>query len=153
MPYIRFFIIILLLAGCRGSDKKAAEQETVPFGIPDTLLAWDTYADSMIKKKVANVPDSAITVNRILNGLNEKYPEIQLVFQKQGHDTLFVSVPASDYLGNQMGDAGAAAWFADAVINLTSVSGVNYVSFSMEMQSHAQSGVISRENYRNWKEQ
>jgi hypothetical protein len=146
-------LILVTLFSCRSSDKEPPVQETVAYAFPDTLLAWDTQFDSMIMKKDTTVPDSAITVSRIINGLNEKYPEVRLVFLKQSHDTVFTSVPDADYLGNQMGDAGAAAWYADVVINLTSVAGVNYVSFSMETQSHATGGVISRENYNAWKRQ
>ena len=146
------FLLVSLIS-CRSSDKESPVQETVTYAFPDTLLAWETNFDSMIMKRDTTVPDNAVTVSRIINGLNEKYPEVQLVFLKQSQDTVFTSVPDADYLGNQMGDAGAAAWYADVVINITSVTGVNYVSFSMETQSHATSGVISRENYNNWKRQ
>ena len=41
---------------------------------------------------------------------------------------------------------GILAWFADAVINITSVQGMNYVSFKMDTHSHASSTVIGRNN-------
>jgi hypothetical protein len=151
---MRFWIILVasvLFISCK--SKNEAEPVADQYAVPDTILAWDTNADSMTMKRDTLIPDSAITINRIINGLNEKYPEVSLVFLRQGHDTIFTSVPDAEYLGEQMGDAGAAAWFADVVINLTSVAGINYVSFSMETQSHAASGVISREKYNNWKRQ
>jgi hypothetical protein len=52
-----------------------------------------------------------------------------------------------------MGSAGAAAWFADATINLTSVPGINYVSFVMDTFSHAGSTTIGRDEYKTWKRQ
>ena len=107
----------------------------------------------MIMKKDISIPDSAITTDRIINGLNAKYPEVQLVFLKQSKDTIYTEVPNGEYLGNQMGSAGATAWFADAVINLTAVPGINYVSFAMDTFSHAGSTVIGRENYNDWKKQ
>jgi hypothetical protein len=147
----KIFVAIVLFAGCRSKDE--VTPAIVEYAFSDTLLAWDNNADSMIMKRDTALPDSAITISRIMNGLNEKYPEVHLIYLRQGHDTVFTSVPDAEYLGEQMGDAGAAAWFADAVINLTSVSGINYVSFSMETQSHAASGVIGREKYNNWKRQ
>lgn len=148
---MRFAVIILLIFlffSCSNDDKKISENG---YAVSDTLLAWETNADSMIMKRDTAVPDSAITIKRIINGLNEKYPEIQIDVIKQSGDTIYVELPDAEYLGNQMGSAGSSAWFADAVINLTSVPGINYVSFKMDMYSHASGGVISQEEYKGWK--
>lgn len=156
MRYWIIFLASVLFLSCKNKNEAepvADEPVADEYAIPDTLLAWDTNADSMIMKRDTTVPDSFITINRILNGLNEKYPEVHIVFVKQSGDTVFTQVPDADYLGEQMGDAGASEWFADAVINLTSVPGINYVSFAMETHSHAASGVIGRDEYSNWKKQ
>ena len=150
---MRFIIVILsifTLISCSSDDKNTGD---VPVAISDTILAWNVNADSMTMKKDTLIPDSAITIQRIINGLNEKYPEVRLVMLKQSMDTLYTSVPNGEYLGNQMGSAGASAWFADATINLTSVPGINYVSFAMDTFSHAGSTTIGREEYKNWKKQ
>jgi len=150
---MRFALLILLavvLICCRTKD---AYIEDLPLAISDTILVWNVNADSMIMKKDVLVPDSAITVLRIINGLNAKYPEVQLVYLKQSNDTVYTDVPNGEYLGNQMGNFGASAWFADATINLTSVPGVSYVSFSMARFSHAGSTTIGREEYKSWKRQ
>lgn len=148
---MRFTIIILMalgLASCSDDDKMTDDTGYI---IGDTVLAWETNADSMIMKRDSTVPDTAITMTRTINGLNGKYPEVHIVFLKQSNDTAYTEVPDADYLGNQMGSAGALAWFADAVINITSVPGINYVSFKMDMQSHAASAVIGRDKYNDWK--
>lgn len=150
MRYIPVIFSILVLIACSSGDKNTGD---VPLAISDTILAWNVNADSMVMKKDTLVPDSAITIQRIINGLNEKYREVQLVFLKQSEDTLYASVPNGEFLGNQMGSAGASAWFADATINLTTVPGINYVSFAMDTFSHAGSTVIGREEYKNWKKQ
>lgn len=148
-------VILIILSGlvlnaCSSDDKKI---DDVPLAVSDSILVWNVDADSMIMKKDVLIPDTAITIQRIINGLNEKYPEVQLVYLKQSTDTVFTSVPKGEYLGNQMGSAGASAWFADATINLTSVPGVNYVSFAMDTFSHAGSTTIGRAEYKNWKRQ
>ena len=148
---MRFAVIILLIFpffSCSNGDNEISEME---YAVSDTLLAWDTNADAMIMKRDNTVPDSAITLKRIINGLNEKYPEVHIDVIKQSGDTIYIEVPDAEYLGNQMGSAGSSAWFADAVINLTSVPGINYVSFKMDMYSHASGGVISQEEYKGWK--
>jgi hypothetical protein len=142
--------MLFMLVCCRSKDENVEEVSLVVF---DSVLAWDVNADSMIMKRDMYVPDSAINIDRIINGLNEKYPEVQLVFLKKSADTVYTKIPNGEHLGNEMGSAGASAWYADAVINLTSVPGVNYVSFSMDTFSHAGSTIIGRENYRDWKRQ
>lgn len=144
------FLIIIIIGSCRSKDKQA-EDDNISYGIPDTILAWKIYADSMILTRDQAIPDSIVTIRRIINGLNLKYPAVQIEFVKQSADTAFVAVPDAEYLGEQIGNAGSVEWFADAVFNLTSVPGVNYVSFQMALHSHASSGVISRANYKKWK--
>ena len=148
---MRCTIIILMALGLDSCNDGDTSADGTGYIIGDTVLAWDTNADSMIMKRDSTVPDTAITITRIINGLNGKYPEVHIVFLRQSNDTAYTQVPDADYLGNQMGSAGALAWFADAVINITSVPGINYVSFKMEMQSHAASAVIGREKYNDWK--
>lgn len=153
---MRYFFILLLLyayAGCKNSSDKVKESvtDTILYDVPDSVLIWNTDAESKTMKKYGVVPDSLITINGIINGLNEKYPQVKIVFLKQSGDTIYTEVPDATFLGEQMGDAGSSAWFADVVINLTGVPGVNYVSFNMDTHSHAGSGIISREAYKNWK--
>jgi len=150
---MRFVIIILIVLGfasCSDGDKKINEPEYI---IGDTVLAWETNADIMIMKRDSTVPDTAITIKRIINGLNEKYPEVHIDFLRLSNDTAFTEVPDAEYLGEQMGSAGATGWFADAVINLTSIAGINYVSFQMDTHSHASGAVIGREKYSDWKKE
>jgi hypothetical protein len=138
------------LASCSDGGKKNNDAE---FMIDDSILVWETNSDSMIMKKDSTIPDSAITITRIINGLNQKYPEVHINFLNQSNDTAYTEVLDAEYLGEQMGSAGATDWFADAVINLTSVVGVNYVSFKMDTHSHASSAVIGRIKYSDWKKE
>jgi hypothetical protein len=148
---MRWTIIILMALGLGSCSDGDRTNDGTGYIIGDTVLAWETNADSMIMKRDSTVPDTAITMTRIINGLNGKYPEVHVDFLRQSNDTAYTKVPDADFLGNQMGSAGAMAWFADAVINITSVPGINYVSFEMEMQNHAASAVIGREKYNDWK--
>ena len=148
MRLVVIILLIFLFFSCGSDDKEISQTQ---YAISDTILAWDTNAHSMIMKRDTTVPDSAITITRIVNGLNEKYPEVHIDVIKQSGDTTYIAVPDGEYLGNQMGSAGSSAWFADAVINLTSVPGINYVSFKMDTYSHASGGVISREEYKGWR--
>lgn len=147
-----FFFLInsLLFVACNSGDETPGTVETI---YPDSLLAWRTNMDSMVMIRERLFPDSIITISRIINGLNQAYPAVHVNFVKLSSDTLFVEIPDATFLGEQMGDAGAAAWFADATINLTTVEGVNFVSFKMDRHSHAASTIIARDTYKDWKKQ
>lgn len=149
--YLAVFIMFII-GSCNNNDKQAINGADI-YAIPDTILAWEINADSMILKRDINIPDSIITIQRIINGLNLKYPAVQIVFIKQSDDTVFIAVPDAEYLGEQMGDAGSSQWYADAVINLTSVAGIDFVSFQIDLHSHASSGVIGRNQYYKWRRQ
>jgi hypothetical protein len=143
---------LLVFVACSSGDKTPPE-EIIQTVYPDSLLAWRINPDSMIMIKDTMVPDSAITISRIINGLNQSYPGVHVNFIKQSNDTAFVEIPDASYLGEQMGDAGASAWFADATINLTSIKAINFVSFKMDQHSHAGSTVIGKEKFKDWKKQ
>jgi len=143
----------LLLAACKcNNDQNKPTAEDSVIEIPDTLLVYDVNTDTKTWKKFTEVPDSAFTAIRIVNGLNQKYPEVQLQLLKQSNDTLYVSVPNNEFLGERMGNAGAVSWFSDAVLNLTGVSGITYVNMQMERRSHALPGVFTKENVKGFKE-
>lgn len=155
MPYYIIALIILLVIGCRNKADTEEPQytDTIAAEVPDTVLAWRVDAEELTIMRDSSIHDSILTINRIINGLNSKYPRVQIRFLRQSGDTLYMDVPDANVLGEQMGSAGATAWFADAVINLTSIPGINYVSFQMEPHSHAQSAVISKEQYSAWKQE
>ena len=144
-----FSLSILIIVACSDGNKKP-QPEIIETIYPDSLLAWKTNFDSMLMVRDRMIPDSALTISRIVNGLNQAYPQVRVNVIKQSDDTLFVEIPDANYLGEQMGDAGASAWFADAAINLTSVAGVEVVSFKMDDHSHAGSTVISRKQFNKW---
>jgi len=155
MRYFFSLLILLLFLNCNNASEKEKDSSSnfVEYAIPESILVWNVDAEAMIMKRDSNIHDSIITISRIINGLNEKYPQVKLRLLRQGGDTLYVDVPDASYLGEQMGSAGSAAWFDDVVINLTSAPGINYVSFRMDTHSHAQSAIISRNKYENWQRQ
>ena len=147
------FVILVLIAACKCNNepnKPTSADSTLV--IPDTLLAYEVNTEAKTMKRFTEVPDSAFTASRVINGLNDKYRNIHLQLVKQSNDTLYVSVPDNEFLGERMGSTGASSWFQDAVINLTAVPNVNYVHIQMQERSHALPGVFSKQNIKGFKE-
>src|SRR5687768_14326995 len=113
-------LILLFCLNCKNSGEKEKEATVEYAEDTDSILVWNIDAEARTSIRDTTVPDSIITIQRILNGLNQKYPKVPARFENQTGDTVFIEIPDASFLGEQMGSAGATEWFADAVINLTS---------------------------------
>lgn len=156
MKHAHYLLVgLLLIAACKcnNDESKPVPADSILI-IPDTLLVYEVNTEAKTIKKFTEVPDSAFTPQRIINGLNEKYNNVQLQLTRQSNDTLYVSVPDNEFLGERMGSTGASAWFHDVILNLGSATGVRYVNIDMEKRSHAMPGVFSKEGLiKQYKEQ
>lgn len=153
MKYQLLIMALVLVAACTCNNKnKPGDGPDSVLVIPDTLLVYDVDAEAKTIVSYTEVPDSAFSLQRVVNGLNQKYPQVQLQLLKQSGDTAFVSVQDSEFLGERMGSAGAGAWYADAVLNLTGVAGIHYVQIDMEKHSHALPGVFTKDDFPGFRE-
>lgn len=143
----------VITIGCTNTDEEAdiIPEETVVIAAPDSLLVYDVDPEAKTIQRDTIIQDSFITLPRVVNGLMQKYPEVTIEAGNISNDTLRLIVTGSEYLSERMGSAGASAWFADAVINLTSVTGINFVKFDMKAGSHASPGVMGKQNYANYR--
>ena len=145
-PFVLIILAALFITGCKCNNEEPGPQEPT-LVIPDTLLVYEVDAEKKTLKEYTEVPDSAFTVQRVVNGLNQKYPNVRIELVRHSNDTLYINVPESEHLGERMGSTGAGAWYADAILNLTAVSGVKFVSIAMEQHSHANPGTFKREDF------
>ena len=114
-------------------------------------LIWKLDLDNKTVSKNPSFKNSNFSIDSIIKGLNLKYGEIPLEKIKLSHDTLYTQIKNSDYLGEQIGSTGAAYYLAEAVMNLTSVSGVNYVNMDFAEGSHASPGIFTRKDFEDFK--
>lgn len=111
----------------------------------DSNLLWivNTSRKTMKRPKSSNPP----ALGKVVGGLNAQYPEIQLSQPVVRHDTLSLQILKSNYFTNQIGSTGVAQYLAQAIINLTSVPGINFVKLDFEEGSHASPGVWSKKDF------
>ena len=98
-------------------------------------------------KKDGSGPDT-LSPEAVVAFLNNKWPHVQLVMIKTSGDTLFIRIPQSAYLTQQMGSSGPTAYFAESVYNLSEIPGIHYVSFDFEEGDHAQPGTFNRDSFK-----
>lgn len=80
--------------------------------------------------------------------INNNYPDIQLNLVKISHDTMYVAIPDSKKLTQEMGSTGSENYMASATYTLTEFKNIKFVNFKMKPGDHAEPGVFSREDFK-----
>lgn len=99
-------------------------------------------------KKPADEKIKALSATQLISALNDNFRDVQLNFGKISHDTIYVSIPESEKLTQQLGSTGAYNYMAAAVYNLTELKGVKYVNFDFKEGDHAGPGTFKRDDYK-----
>lgn len=159
-------VFTIILSACNSSDQSDSEPiET------DTVTETETVVDSGdLARSVTNVPSlwkveqqnnnaeklkkpdndsvSLLTPQTLIQALNATYPDIQLVLNRISHDTIYIGIPKSQGLTEQLGSTGAYNYMATAVYNLTELNKVKFVNFQFQVGDHAEPGTYSRDDFK-----
>ncbi|GAB2832282.1 hypothetical protein [Ferruginibacter profundus] len=150
---------ILFSCNTKKTENEAAHNDTIaPVAHADTAAIikdshyfWEAELSAtgpgldMIKTRP--IPADSLTAPAIIALLNKETPEIQLSYKKISGDTIFIKIPNSTYLTQQMGTSGADAYLAGLVYNLTEVTGINYVDVRFREGDHAAPGTYARTDF------
>lgn len=155
---MRFGLLILisLLFSCKGGVSKTEDTQydtaLVEENIsPESKLIWitdyDTLSGDFFLKQQRTINADSLTAGRVIASINAAWEDIVLVFEKLSNDTLYVSIPDSEFLTQRMGSAGADGYLASTTYNLTEVKGIKFVNYSFEEGDHLSPGVFNREDF------
>lgn len=151
---------ILLILSCNNDAPAEKEniEDTILIGSDAStrrLLPWisdfDTIKNEFYLKQQRTVNPDSLTAENLIADLNAEWENIKLVLVKTSNDTLYVSIPDSDFLGQQMGSAGAQAYMASTTYNLTELKGIKYVNYNMQAGDHVSPGTYSRKSFENYR--
>lgn len=150
---------LLFFLACNNEDSnnnanQPVSNDTLAFGenANDTLYFWNVDNENGTRKKVLVQPIEHPNTQAIVNGINMVYPDVLLELTKTSNDTLYLTIPQSEKLTQQMGSAGAAQYFATACINLFVLPHINYVHFDFKEGDHARPDTYSRDQFASFKE-
>jgi hypothetical protein len=164
--HLLIFLSIIFMVGCTGSDSSNNEPVAT-----DTINEVDSINDSAeTGQSITNIPSlwdvevqpdhseklrqprnnnlASMAPQALINALNESYPGIQLNLNKISKDTIYISIPESKYLSDQIGSTGAYNYLATAVYNLTELNNIKYINLSFKGGEHASPGVYSRDDFK-----
>lgn len=127
--------------------------EAVSF--PPDRLPWvsefDTIKNEFYLKQQRKTDPDSLTVENLITDLNAAWENVKLVLVKSSNDTIYVSIPDSEFLGQQMGSAGAQAYMASTTYSLTELKGIKYVNYTMQAGDHVSPGTYSRKSFENYR--
>ena len=155
----------IILFSCGSNDSKEdvvyqTERDTALVAAnPDTTVKiindkifWSVQPNAENEKRELKKP-TTVAINtfapqQLVDSINNIFPDMQLVFNKISHDTLYLRMPQSTRLTNNIGDTGAENYLATVVYNLTELPGIKYVNLFFTPGDHAEPGVYSRDDFK-----
>jgi len=161
-------VSVTLFISCNSSDTQTDSEEVVYDSVVDQPDAPENLDSN---KTVTNIPSlwkvefkeknkseklekpsdenlKSLSPNELITALNQTYPDIHLDFKKVSHDTIYLEIPQSVRLTQQLGSTGAYNYLATTVYNLTELPNVKFVNLQFEQGDHATPGTYSRNDFK-----
>ncbi len=111
------------------------------------ISAYDSSNGEFFLKKQRNFDADTLTAEGLVRDINTGWDNVTLVFDKIVNDTVYVSIPNSVYLTQQMGTAGADAYISSTTYTLTELTGIHFVRYDFEPGDHLTPGTFSRKDF------
>lgn len=95
-------------------------------------------------------PLKSADVQTVISALNNEFMKSDLpkiLFQKKKNNIVFIGIDDAEQLTQRMGSSGALSYMAEVTYSITSVKGVNCVSFEFEEGDHAVPGQYCRYSF------
>ncbi|WP_304064576.1 hypothetical protein [Pedobacter glucosidilyticus] len=134
------------------SDVSSTATETTTTHAELKELPWlaevDTVSLNISLKRNNQVSTQNLDVKNVIQIINKKYPENQLVWKKKSNDTAYVNIPDAFYLTQSSGSLGARIFLAESTFSITEIPGIKVVYFDFEAGDHASPGAYQRADFK-----
>ncbi|UEG49676.1 hypothetical protein LK994_13625 [Ferruginibacter lapsinanis] len=155
LPFVFIGLLFVLCYSCTSTTDEQTKEidslnnSTDSINIDNSSQAiWKMDFDSVLKKdtmiKLREVNSDTLTPQKLISILNNTWPDIHIDFIKTAHDTIFIKIPDSNVLTQQMGTSGSNSYVSTAIYTLTELKGIRYVNFDFIEGDHAVPGTYGR---------
>ncbi len=114
-------------------------------------LIWSAVYDSIkrgvVLKQQRQVNADTLTAEKIIKDINTAWEDVKLEFRKVSHDTLYVAIPESAVLTQQMGSSGAYSYISSATYSLTELKNIKFVNYDFQEGDHLAPGTMKRSDF------
>lgn len=108
---------------------------------------FDTISNEFKPVKLRKFSRDTLSIQKIAEIINATWPKVQIKYLRTSKDTIFISIPESEVLTQQMGTTGADEFMISTTYSFTELYGIKYVSYDFEPGDHANPGVYSRNSW------
>ena len=159
------FPLILFLFSCNNADTDEAASADTSFIEQDSTLVsneenpmqfknlvwvgiFDSAKQNIELKQQRLVNPDTLSAAKLINEINAAWDGIKLEFRKISHDTLYVAIPESAVLTQQMGSSGAYSYIASTTFTLTELKQIKFVTYDFEEGDHLSPGTMKRADFK-----
>lgn len=160
---IVFIICSLFSCNSNNDQKEEARNETVTDTLSSAVSSSDSMqtitnrsliwsvdeespgVDKLRKPETANLDTFSST--HLIGLINKSFPDIHIDLVKISHDTMYIKIPDSKRLTQEIGDTGAENYMASTTYTLTELKNIKFINFMFTSGDHAEPGVYSRKDF------
>lgn len=123
-------------------------EEPVTFKNLIWVPVYDSAKGDYSLKQQRTVSPDTLTAEKLINEINASWDGIKMELKKISHDTVFVAIPKSEVLTQQMGSSGANSYLFSSTFILTELPKVKFVNYDFREGDHLAPGTYKRTDFK-----
>ena len=165
MRNLLLFSVLVFLFSCDNNDTSDAvgnadtiylKTDTISSSFEQPVkinnLIWSPVFDSskgeFVVKQQKKVSPDTLTIEKLINDINIAWDDVKLVYKKVSHDTLYVAIPESETLTQQLGSSGAYSYISSTTYSLTELKNIKFVNYDFKEGDHMAPGTMQRKDFK-----
>ncbi len=164
MRNILLFTVLIILFSCNTNNSDSAASEDDTSYLPSEVIeptneipavvnkmiwyaGYDSAKKKVVLKQLRPVNPDTLIADKIISDINSSWIDVKLELLKTSHDTLYVAIPESTTLTQNMGSSGAYNYIASATYSLTELKGIKYINYAFTEGDHLAPGTMKRSDF------
>ena len=128
---------------------KLSLEEPIQFKNLIWLPVFDSAKGNVVLKQQRQVNIDTLTAEKLIREINASWDGIKLELRKISNDTMYVAIPESAVLTQQMGSSGAYSYISSTTYILTELKQIKFVDFDFMEGDHLAPGTMKRSDFKN----
>ncbi|MBC7887256.1 MAG: hypothetical protein H7Z13_05160 [Ferruginibacter sp.] len=126
---------------------KLSMEDPVQFRNLIWLPVFDSVKGDVVLKQQRPVSKDTLTADKLIKEINASWEGVKLEFRKISHDTIYVAIPESTTLTQQMGSTGAFSYMSSTTFILTELKQIKFVNYDFVEGDHLAPGTMKRADF------
>ncbi|MEO6722502.1 MAG: hypothetical protein ABIN67_19185 [Ferruginibacter sp.] len=110
--------------------------------------SFDSVKGKVVLKQQRKVSADTLTAEKLIADINNSWDDVKLQYRKISHDTLYVAIPESTVLTQQLGSSGAYSYISSTTYTLTELKNIKYINYDFQEGDHLSPGTMKRSDFK-----